>query len=68
MRIFRPLRSSVELISFLNQPPAWVPVLEQSSVFTPKEPASSSHSSWPPPYFTQAFSSEAVIPKGTVEK
>ena len=48
MRILRPLKSSTEFISLLNQPPHCTPVLPAISGFRLNSAPSSSQSAWPP--------------------
>ena len=67
-RIFNPLISSSELISLLNQPNIWVPVLPPGKGFKLNGRYRSSQSSSPPPLLTQALISSAVKPKGTPAK
>ena len=68
MRILSPLRSSAELISFLNQPPICTPVFPAMRHLSPNSPESSSHSSCPPIQRIQADISIAVMPNGTAVK
>ena len=68
MRNLRPLKSSAEWISFLNQPPIWTPPFPAMRPLTPNSAPSSSHSSCPPIQRIQADDSTAIIPNGTEAK
>ena len=49
MRIFSPLKSPIDLISFLNHPVICTPVLPQGNATMPKGAYTSCHSGIPPP-------------------
>ena len=68
MRNLSPCMSSMELISFLNQPPIWTPVLPPRMVLMPNSAPSSSQSSWPPSHRIQDSNSGTIIPNGTDAK
>jgi hypothetical protein len=65
MRIFRPFRSSTDLISLRNQPPICAPVLAAATPVQLKFFNSSLRRSAPPPKRSQEFIWRAFNPNGS---